>query len=92
MPIIVPSKKTRAYLEKENETLPADQQRSPEQLDALATLRVIMSDGRSQLQGDDQKYDMILSEPSNPWIAGISNLFTQEFFEVAKSRLKPGGV
>ena len=51
-----------------------------------------MSDGRSQLQGDDQKYDLIISEPSNPWIAGISNLFTQEFFAIAKLRLKPGGV
>lgn len=37
-------------------------------------------------------YDVIVSEPSNPWITGVSNLFTREFFELGKSRLKPGGV
>jgi spermidine synthase len=37
-------------------------------------------------------YDIIISEPSNPWIAGIGNLFSQEFFATAKSRLKPGGL
>ncbi|MCK6516139.1 hypothetical protein L6R46_13920, partial [Myxococcota bacterium] len=32
------------------------------------------------------------SEPSNPWLTGVSNLFTLEFFEMGKTRLKPGGV
>jgi hypothetical protein len=39
-----------------------------------------------------KSYDLIISEPSNPWITGISNLFTDEFFKLAKSRLNPGGV
>ena len=34
---------------------------------------------------------MIVSEPSNPWITGVSNLFTREFYETALSRLAPGG-
>ena len=38
------------------------------------------------------QYDLIISEPSNPWISGISNLFTDEFFRLAKSRLNPGGI
>jgi spermidine synthase len=37
-------------------------------------------------------YDVVVSEPSNPWLTGVSNLFTREFFELGKSRLKPGGV
>ena len=35
---------------------------------------------------------MIVSEPSNPWMAGIAALFTREFFEAARARLKPDGL
>jgi tetratricopeptide (TPR) repeat protein len=35
---------------------------------------------------------VIISEPSNPWITGISNLFTQEYFRIVDSRLEPDGV
>ncbi len=40
----------------------------------------------------DNRYDLILSEPSNPWIAGIGGLFTLEYFTTLKERLEPGGV
>ena len=50
------------------------------------------ADGRNLLLLADRRYDMILSEPSNPWISGVSNLFTREFFELARSRLVPGGL
>ena len=39
-----------------------------------------------------ETYDVIVSEPSNPWMAGIASLFTREFFEGARDRLAPGGV
>jgi hypothetical protein len=35
---------------------------------------------------------MIISEPSNPWVAGISGLFTREFFNAMSDRLNPGGL
>jgi spermidine synthase len=54
--------------------------------------RLIVGDGRTHLALGDERYDVIVSEPSNPWMAGIASLFTREFFEVAKSRLAPGGV
>ncbi|HEX6245962.1 MAG TPA: hypothetical protein VFZ61_33785, partial [Polyangiales bacterium] len=38
------------------------------------------------------QYDVIISEPSNPWITGVSDLFTTEHFRITKRRLKPGGV
>jgi len=38
------------------------------------------------------RYDLVVSEPSNPWLSGVSNLFTAEFFELGKARLAPGGV
>ena len=54
---------------------------------------LIHNDGRNHvLLTPPQTYDLIVSEPSNPWISGVSNLFTREFFELGKTRLKPGGV
>ena len=44
---------------------------------------VVFDDARGYMQAHAHKYDLILSEPSNPWIAGVSNLFTQEFYELA---------
>jgi len=65
-----------------------------ENRNALADPRthLIVGDGRSHLALSNQKYDVIVSEPSNPWIAGVSSLFTKEFFESAKRRLAPGGI
>ena len=55
--------------------------------------RLVNNDGRNfVLLSEEGQYDVIISEPSNPWITGVSNLFTREFFALGKSRLKPGGV
>jgi len=55
-------------------------------------VRLIEDDARSALQRTREPYDVIVSEPSNPWIAGIAALYTPEYFRIAKSRLKPDGV
>ena len=55
-------------------------------------LTMFFGDGRSYLQGTRDTFDLIISEPSNPWLAGVSNLFTEEFFATVKERLRPGGV
>lgn len=55
-------------------------------------VRVHVDDGQSFLRAVPRRYDIIVSEPSNPWIAGIGDLFTREFFELARARLNPGGV
>ncbi len=55
-------------------------------------VNVIPADGRNHLLLTQQQYDLIVSEPSNPWITGVANLFTQEFFQIAAARLKPAGV
>jgi len=54
--------------------------------------RLIVGDGRTHLMLGEQSYDVIVSEPSNPWMAGIASLFTKEFFEGARGRLAPGGL
>ena len=55
-------------------------------------LRLVVGDGRSHLALGTQTYDVIISEPSNPWMAGVAGLFTREFFESARARLAPQGL
>ena len=54
--------------------------------------RLIVGDGRLHLMLSRSQYDVIISEPSNPWMAGVASLFTREFFESARGHLAPGGV
>lgn len=65
-----------------------------ENRDALSDprTRLIVGDGRSHLALASRHYDVIISEPSNPWMSGVAALFTREFFEAARSRLAPGGI
>ena len=62
--------------------------------DALSDPRgkTILADGRNYMLLNDKKYDVISSHPSNVWVAGNVNLFTKEYYELAKSRLKEGGL
>jgi len=55
-------------------------------------VRVVRNDGRNFLLVNDETFDVIISEPSNPWMTVASNLFTREFFELGHRRLSPGGV
>lgn len=58
-----------------------------------ARTRLAVADAKEFLHLQaDVRYDAIISEPSNPWIAGIGNLFSVEFFEEAARHLKPGGL
>ena len=45
--------------------------------------QLIIQDARAHLQLSAQSYDVIISEPSNPWMAGLAALFTRDFFETA---------
>ncbi len=54
--------------------------------------KILIGDGREFLLGRGAKFDIISSEPSNPYRAGIANLFTTEFYEAVKSRLNSGGI
>src|SRR5262245_26045091 len=55
-------------------------------------VRVIPSDGRNYILATPHKYDVIISEPSNPWIAGIASLYTREFYAGARRKLNSDGV
>ena len=55
-------------------------------------VRVIPTDGRNYILATPKFYDVITAEPSNPWIAGIANLYTREFYKVINSKIKDDGI
>lgn len=55
-------------------------------------VELVHADARELLARDDRRWDIIINQPSNPWIAGNAALFSREFFELAASRLDEGGV
>jgi len=54
--------------------------------------RLIVQDGRNHLAMTHEKYDVIISEPSNPWMSGLAKLFSRDFFQLAKERLHEHGM
>src|SRR5271169_326392 len=54
-------------------------------------VHLIFDDARNFLLTSRENYDLIISEPSNPWIAGIATLFTNEYYAAVRHRLSPGG-
>jgi spermidine synthase len=52
----------------------------------------VIDDARTILRVDPTRYDVIMSEPSHPWVPGVANLFTEEFFTLGRDRLSEGGV
>ncbi len=53
---------------------------------------IINNDGRNYLASTTRQYDVIISEPSNPWITGVSDLFTIDHFRAASQALAPHGI
>ncbi len=55
-------------------------------------LKIYNEDALTLLKLSKEKYDVIISEPSNPWIAGIGNLFSKEYFEKCAAKLDSTGI
>lgn len=55
-------------------------------------LRVIENDARGAMRLTSKRYDAIVSQPSHPWTAGASHLYTREFMLLAREHLTEGGV
>jgi hypothetical protein len=54
--------------------------------------KFVVDDAKSYFAAGGRKYDLILSEPSNPWVSGVSGLFTVEFYQRVQRYLSDGGV
>jgi len=55
-------------------------------------LKLVIDDARTYLRVTRNRYDIIVSEPSHPWVPGVANLFTREFFQITRNRLTDDGV
>jgi len=55
-------------------------------------LHLVIDDARTHLRVNPTRYDIIMSEPSHPWVPGVANLFTDEFFKLGRERLNDDGV
>ena len=53
---------------------------------------VVIDDAKSYFARGRQRYDIIVSEPSNPWVSGVASLFTEEFYARLAQSLNEGGV
>ena len=57
-----------------------------------ARVNLVVNDARNAMTLTTKKYDAIVSQPSHPWTAGASHLFTREFIRLAKEHLNEDGV
>jgi SAM-dependent methyltransferase len=55
-------------------------------------VEIVQSDAYHVLRHSQEEFDVIVSEPSNPWVQGTEMLYSREFLSAARDRLRPGGV
>ncbi|MBF0408944.1 MAG: fused MFS/spermidine synthase [Candidatus Riflebacteria bacterium] len=80
--------------ELEEETVQVASFCSDANMDVLKNPKVnlFIGDGREFLFCATESYDLIVSQPSNPYRAGVSSLFTKDFYEVVNRRLNENGI
>ncbi len=54
--------------------------------------QIVFDDAKTYFSTRNERYDIIVSEPSNPWVSGVSSLFTTDFYRHVRRYLNPGGV
>jgi len=67
---------------------------APRNSNAFADPRgqIVIDDAKSFFSAHGRRYDLIISEPSNPWVSGVSSLFTREFYRRVRPHLEPRGL
>ena len=72
----------------------ASRQFTPRNSNAFADRRshIVFDDAKTYFSTRNRKYDIIISEPSNPWVSGVSSLFTTEFYRLVRRHLNENGV
>ncbi len=67
---------------------------NPQNHDVLANPRhtMLVADAKDYVHLTPKSFDVVISEPSNPWISGVASLFTAEFFEAVRGVMRDDGV
>ncbi|MCS4231952.1 putative membrane-bound spermidine synthase [Stenotrophomonas chelatiphaga] len=53
---------------------------------------IVIDDAKAHFAGSGRRYDLIISEPSNPWVGGTASLFSDEFYAFVPGQLNDGGL
>src|SRR5262245_1320844 len=91
---MVPAMERVDVVELEPAVLRAAEAFSPVNQDVMKNprVRVLVGDGREFLLTTPERFDLVVSEPSNPYRAGLASFFTRDFYRSAAARLRPGGL
>src|SRR5258705_19397 len=81
-------------IESEPAMAEASRRFAPRNTNAFADPRshIVFDDAKTFFSTHNRKYDIIVSEPSNPWVSGVASLFTGEFYKLARRHLNPDGI
>ncbi len=55
-------------------------------------VEIVIDDARHYIQQTKETFDIITSDPIHPWLKGSAALYSKEYFQLCRERLKPGGV
>lgn len=55
-------------------------------------VQIFHEDARTVLKLSPREYDVVIAEPSNPWMVGIGSVFSRDYYQLVSKRLKPGGI
>ncbi len=55
-------------------------------------VNIVLQDAKTHIQVSPIEYDVIINEPTNPWISGVAGLFSIEYLKAAREKLRPGGL
>ena len=55
-------------------------------------VEIVIDDARHYILTTKEKFDIITSDPIHPWVKGAASLYTQEYFELCRQKLNPGGI
>ena len=90
----IPSMERVDVVELERAVLKVAEVCAPVNRNVLANpkVHITIGDAREALLTTPEQYDLIVSEPSNPYRAGVASLYTREYYDAAARRLRPGGL
>lgn len=88
---LVPTRVTPMFGKENYHVVDGIKERNPDRVNGKE-VEVVFDDGRHYLRTTKEKFDVITSDPIDPWVKGCAALNTVEYYEMCKEHLNPGGI